>query len=163
MTPGNRISFKLPILGDQIQPVILLHSSNSCRVDTSGYFPSAMLLYDEKISAWSSAGVLTVASQYRNNLWKKQRIFNLLVLCLQCDDSLARYYLELNDQLCYGIYSCSMEGTQDPAVATSCYARKFSCSSCLKDWSKGAIYKIEFLWVLPWLSAIEVEVPEEKV
>lgn len=40
-----------------------------------------------------------------------------------------------------GVYSCSREGILDPAVATSCYARKFSCLSCLKDWSKGVIYK----------------------
>lgn len=71
-------------------------------------------------------------------------------------------HVELTDQLCYGVYSCSRERTWDPAVATSCCARKMSCNSCLEDWSKGVIYKKGLLWIVPWLSAIEVEVPEEK-
>lgn len=120
-----------------------LHTQILCDIDTSRYFPLAMLLCDEKISAWSSAVLLTVCNLpiQEKLVQKKQRILNLLLLCLQCDDSLARYYLELNDQLCYEVHSCSREGTWDPAVATSCYARKISCNSCLKHWSKGVIYK----------------------
>lgn len=147
-----------------MQPLIPLHDSNSLQCWYLRIFPfghAAVWWKDFNMILSRSSHCLQLLNT-RITCAKKQRILNLLFLCLQWDDSLARYHLELNDQLCYWVYSCSREGTWDPAVATSCYARRFSCNSCLKEWSKGVIYKKGFLWIFPCLSAIEVEVPEEK-